>query len=402
MTIEPRKHEKNMISLPKCVRESSPFGEFLDDMETLGVLPVGSEGQRYAVIAARTNQRWWLVPLDNRRATAAGFEMLQPVSLAAKLAKVGARTIAQFGPRWLLGQNIVRLSGLPDLGNVFGGGAAHMSFFTGTDGPHRKTAIQVMDADGTILGYAKLSREKHVRPYIRNEAEMLARVTALDIASADLPRVLALHDTADLTLLVTDSCKSADMTTPLQPGAVHLRWLDDLSKRTTQVGAARLLEELANRLSVVATVAGRGWVDRITRALGALFPVEGDISLCLVHGDFTPWNSFIQGGRLYVFDWEYAHPAWPVGFDLAHFLLATIPREQQPQELSRVQENLASAHFNGNESTARRSLLLSLVCHAVFYLERLVEVRGALTDWCDAPMRATLIDRLLESGRLDA
>jgi len=151
-----------MMSLPKCVKESSPFGEFLYDMATLGVLPVKREGQRYALIAARSNPRWWLVPLDNRRATASGLEMLQPVNLATILAKAGARTIAQFGLHWFLGKGIMRLSGLPDLGDIFGGSAAHMSFFTGTDGPHQKTTMQIMDGAGSILGYAKMSRKSHL------------------------------------------------------------------------------------------------------------------------------------------------------------------------------------------------------------------------------------------------
>lgn len=32
---------------------------------------------------------------------------------------------------------------------------------------------------------------------------------------------------------------------------------------------------------------------------------EGDT--VMVHGDFTPWNSSVVGGRLYVYDWEDAH-----------------------------------------------------------------------------------------------
>ena len=387
-----------MKQLPGNIRGADAFQDFLGDLAAVEVEPVVRGGIPYAVIAARSNARWWLLPSDNGRVAAAGLEMLQPVTRAAKTGKAIACLVARFGPHRFLGKGKVRFSGLPDLSGAFGSEAVHVAYFTGTDGPHRKTAMQVMDAYGAILGYGKVSRNKHIRPYIRNEAEMLARVAALGLATVDLPRVLALRDDANLTMLITDSHKSSDVISPRQPGALQLLWLDELRMRTKHFGAALLLEHLARRLSAVETVAGAGWVNRITQALGALHPVAGDIELCLVHGDFTPWNSFVQGGRLYVFDWEYAHPAWPVGFDLVHFLLASIPPSQQPRELPRVLDTLASTQFYGNKDAARRALLLSLVCHALFYISRLAEAQDDLTDWCYGPVRAEMIDVLLSAG----
>lgn len=390
-----------MTFLPDDILKSPPFQAFLADMATLGVTPVAEGGRAYAVIAARSNARWWFLPLEDRRAAAAGLELMHPITRAAKAAKITARVVAQLGLCRFLGKGQMRLSCLPELTRAFGSEASHLAYFTGTDGPHRKTTVQVMKADGTILGYCKLSRKKHVRPYIRNEAEMLARVAALNLATADLPHVIALSDDADLTLLVTDSQKSADAMSPVQLGALHLRWLDELCTRTKRFGAATLLADLAGRIAAIKEVAGEEWANRISRSLDALHPVKTDIQLCFVHGDFTPWNSFTCGDRLYVFDWEYANPAWPVGFDFVHFMLSTIPPNRQLQQLPRVLEELASAQFARHKESAHRALLLSLVCHAVFYLGRLAEVQGALTDWRDGPVRATLIDRMLDAGGLD-
>lgn len=382
--------------------ELPAFQAFLADMAALGVTPVAEGGRAYAVIAARSNARWWLLPLENRRASAAGLEMLHPVTRATKTAKTLMRVTALSGLCRLLGSGQVRFSGLPDISKVFGSEAVHVAYFTGTDGPHRKTSLQVMDDHGEILGYAKLSREEHVRSYIRNEAAMLARVTSLGLTSVDIPQVLELHENGDLTLLATDSCKSADVATHLKLGSAQQHWLEDLHARTAQLGAALLLKDLARRLAVVENVVGAGWVNRINQALGALDPVADEIELCLVHGDFTPWNSFVQCDRLYVFDWEYADPSWPVGYDLVHFMLASIPAERQPQELPRIIRRLASVHFRGKEEAARHALLLSLVCHALFYLGRIAEVHGKLSDWAEGPVRAALIDGLLDARRLEA
>ena len=83
-----------------------------------------------------------------------------------------------------------------------------MAFFTGTDGPHRKTTIQLMDNDGAILGYCKMSRKSHIRPYLRNEADMLSHVANLELRSANIPNVLEFRDDASITFLVTNSLKT--------------------------------------------------------------------------------------------------------------------------------------------------------------------------------------------------
>ena len=374
------------------------FDAFLADIAELGVMPGGKGPENFAIIAARSNPRWWLLPLANRRAAEAGLEMLQPVTKAATLAKAVARGLARFGPQRMLGRGHLRLSGLPDLDGAFGEQAARVAYFTGTDGPHRKTAIQVMDADGAILGYAKLSRAPHIRPYIRNEAQMLERVVGLGLSTADVPRVLALRDDGDITLLVTDSRKSKAVSTPLQPGPEHLRWLEDLRRKTEWTGPTQILDDLSARLAALESLSGTEWSGRIRRVLEQIRPVAGTIPLCLTHGDFTPWNSFLQAGRLYVFDWEYAAPAWPVGFDLAHFMLSTIPPDQQPQSLPKVLEALASAHFGGDRKASRQALILSLVCHALFYLGRLAEAEKPLHDWAEGPVRGIMIDLLLNGG----
>ena len=379
------------------ILQTPPFQAFLADLEALGVTLVEEGGRAYVVIAARSNLRFWLLPLDNARVATAGLEMLQPVNHTAKAAKFVASAMAKLGFYRFLGKRQFRFLILPDFSHAFGLQSTHVAYFTGTDGPHRKTSMQVMDINGVILGYVKLSRKNYIRPYLRNEAEMLERVRALDIESADIPRVLALYDNIDFTLLVTDSCKSADVNSPLQLKALHLKWLEDLRKSTIQVGAGPLLEDLASRLSIIKSVVDDTWVCRITRALSVLHPDEGKIPLCLVHGDFTPWNSFVKNDRLYVFDWEYSNLAWPVGFDLVHFLLATTPREKQLKDLPRILKSLASAHFDYKEGAARRALILSLVCHAVFHLSRLVEAQSVLKGWCDGAMRASLIDLLLDA-----
>ena len=46
------------------------------------------------------------------------------------------------------------------------------------------------------------------------------------------------------------------------------------------------------------------------------------------HGDFTPWNMFVEKGELFVFDWEYAGWGYPKGLDRYHFWMQTAIHEK--------------------------------------------------------------------------
>ncbi len=388
-----------MRRLPEEIREAQPFCAFLADLAALGVVPVSEGGLRYAVIAARSNPRWWLLPLEDGRSAAAGLEMLQPVTMTARLAKIVARGLAHLGPHRILGRGQLCLSGLPDVGNVFSHEQLHIAYFTGTDGPHRKTVLQLMDESGAILGYAKLSRAPHVRPYLRNEAQMLARVRDFRLKSANVPDVLVCRDDEAMTLLVTDSLKSTAHSAPLAPKKQHFDFLAELRARTERPNAQEVLATLARKVATLTSTAGPEWIERLARVNADLRPVAERIPVCFAHGDFTPWNSFLQEGRLYVFDWEYANDAWPVGFDLAHFHLATKTPKAQLSSIPMLTNELAQAHFHGDEAQAADALILSLACHSVFYLSRLQEAQSPVSSWTDATTRAAMIDRMLESQR---
>jgi hypothetical protein len=321
--------------------------------------------------------------------------MLQPVSWMARLAKILAGWVAKFGPRYFLGKGQIRLSGLPNFGDAFAGLEENVACFTGTEGPHRKTALQVLDKDSAILGYAKLSREIHVRHYLRNEARMLCYLSELKIVSADVPALLRLQDDEEVTLLLTDSLKSPSYDVPLEPGPEHIAFLEELRSKSVKKGARATLDWLEGETARLAETAGYAWSARLGRVNEVLRPQVASLQVCLTHGDFTPWNCFKQAGRLYVFDWEYAQDSWPVGFDLAHFYLATVESDAQPDKVPFLLDALARAHFEGGRGQARYALMLSLACHAAFYLGRLYETGQPLHAWPGAAARAEMIDRLL-------
>ncbi len=98
-----------------------PFHDFLADLEALGTQRTASGGDRYSVVAARSNLRWWLIPSDQGTACArAGYEMLQPMSRTSQLAKWGLQTLESLRLLgWFRGDEI-RLTGTPGFLSSFG------------------------------------------------------------------------------------------------------------------------------------------------------------------------------------------------------------------------------------------------------------------------------------------
>jgi thiamine kinase-like enzyme len=372
------------------------FQAFLGDVEILGLKPSEFGRDRYLIVGARSNARWWLLPAADNRAMAMGLNMFQPVSVSAHFAKFIGKTSARLGITWPIFRRDIFFTGSPNLESLFDGAVLSFAFFTGTAGPHRKTTVQIMNIFGDVLGYAKISKASAVRPFLRNESNALCRVSKMDLHTADVPKVLFLREEDQATMLVTDGVKNSRASSPSKLTSKHIEFLHELRSKTSEFGANSLIEKISKEVAFVETLDG-GWSDRIKRALQTLTPRSNAIELCLAHGDFTPWNCYVQDERLYVFDWEYSDPALPTGYDVAHFILSSSSRTDQLAASSKVLTALSKTYFGENTQCARDAFLLSLICHAIFYLKRLILTDMPLSAWDDQQIRGMLIEKLIDA-----
>ena len=108
----------------------------------------------------------------------------------------------------------------------------------------------------------------------------------------------------------------------MQYNSLHEDFLGRLRNIHQLVRQGRvLLEEVAARWHKADTLLDSNW-----RALGeaalarAKRELDGRTVQCgVTHGDFVPWNTRVDGGRLFVFDWESASWEAPGGWDEFHF-----------------------------------------------------------------------------------
>lgn len=376
------------------MNQSSPFTEFLEDLAQVGV-HAERHGTIYGLLAARTNRRWWLFPLDKGpKCASAGLEMFQAGNIPARLAKKATQLRAAWAPCTFGPDETAYLSGSPSFLDVFQKPDVCCAYFTGTDGPHRKTSAQVMTHSGVILGYAKMTRKLGLKRYIANEANYLQQLGELNLRAAEVPKLLSYSDGGTATWLVTDSLRDNKNQVTLEFGLKHAAFLSEVAHKTKRWRGLELFQDLRSTIQSLGSKLHNGWSDRFQRGLSWLTHMKS-IPVCLAHGDFTPWNSFVLDKKLYVFDWEYAHPMYPVGYDHTHFLLSSNPDAPIHRMLDHLESAVSNQWYEGNKRTAQSAIILSLLIHASFYIKRSLEMGSNADDWSESYRRGKIVDAML-------
>lgn len=360
-----------------------------------GTLPFG-------VLAGHAGTRWFLLPLHPRAASRGALALVQPLRRAPRTLRHLSEWALGAGLAPALWRRRVHVAGGADPAGVFGAAAAHCAFLTGTAGPHRKLVVQYMDGDGHALGYAKVSRTPAVQTLLANEAATLAMLHAARLQSARVPRVLQRTLAGGTAILATDTVAGPRGPRPLQLQASHLAFLDELAARTPHtVSGEALLAVWQAQVRGIAHHLSAAWQVRLAHALRNLGAQASRIApRGLAHGDFTPVNCFPVGGRLFVFDWEYAGDAYPADFDLIRFLdVATHTSPRHPHAWIAVLLHTLARTLERSEAEARARLVAYVCARALRGALRQPPTGGEPLRWAGQDADAALLDALLAPRR---
>jgi len=354
----------------------------------------------YGVLSGRTGSRFFLIPARPRAVSAGSLALVQPVRFAPRAAKGLATAAARLGLTGFLLPRKVHISGSRAFLRKTDCGAGHSAFLTGTPGPHRKLSVQLMDGAGRIKGYAKVSLAPAVHLLLAHEADMLRLLGAINLSSALIPRVLLNEMRTDVAVLATDTVRTTDARCLVDLHPLHLDVLEELATRTASEWARSgesLLVDWASQIQRIASHLSLPWRQRFDRALKVLAAEPQLIaSRGLAHGDFTPVNSFRQGGRLCVFDWEYAGDGYPADYDLICFLDAVARLHgARPVALANILERRLQG-LGRSLAEANRRLIAFFCVYALRGASRQPLLAGQVVDWSSADHEARILDSLLD------
>ena len=217
---------------------------------------------------------------------------------------------------------------------MFGRSDLEMAVILGVPRLNRKPVLQVLAADGSVVGYVKAAWNDLTAALVRNETRVLSHLAATGPTTFTPPAFVAAGQWGDLELIAASALPNAarpDQAQVFDPPMPVIAEIAGLWGRS----AAKLADSpyWAGLRERQHAQSGSDLLDR------AIDWVEGrigstEIAFGAWHGDFTPWNMARLGGgsrgpgeagRTYVWDWERAAPA-PAGLDLLHFVFQSVCR----------------------------------------------------------------------------
>lgn len=244
------------------------------------------------------------------------------------------------------------------------------AFRIGVPGAYRKIVAALPVASGREWCFGKLPAHDGGIPPIARETDVLRRLAECDSLDGLHPRVIGFTTFRDRPLLVLSGGPTAAARRRL--GRTHREFLDRLygaTGRKSSFGRSSIWERWTSDLTLLDT--DPRWqraretlsraADRVTDRLAGR-----EVTLCMAHGDFVPWNTRALPNSIYAFDWEKALDESIPGHDAFHFEI--VPRVLRGRGISppRVAMRLArrrTMDFGIDAETAYLGFLVETGLH---------------------------------------
>ncbi len=245
------------------------------------------------------------------------------------------------------------------------------AMFTGTPGPNRKALIACQCKEGKSL-FLKLSVGQNAASLLLREYASLNICKELALDSAYTPEPLEV--TANWLKL-----------SALEPGSrslklnhIHLNFLKELRRKTKLARPLKDVTFWKQCLSKLRTL-DLSSNENIPRAMKRkiqwfLAKVNENqvVELNYAHGDFTPWNCYINKGKVAIYDLELAQNNMPLGFDAFHFVVQKgilVERKSWIRILKEIETDVTPKLFDGDLKKSHNYLALYLANQILYSLE---------------------------------
>ena len=272
--------------------------------------------------------KYWIVPVQGMRTA---MSLYQPSGIKGKMVKALLPCLHWIAPvrKAIKAQRLqCRLNS--ELHNllckVFNVQEIEFAVFEGTPSVHQKITMQLSN-NGRILGYCKLSMNNDIKELFEKECGILERLCKSGVTS--IPKALYCGTlTGGIYIFVQSTEKQSSSKVVHEWSVLQEEFLAQLHENTKttlvfeESDYYTTLSELEQRLEWLPQNIDRTIVANAIAVVKKKYSNK-DVEFSASHGDFTPWNMFANGKKLFVFDFEYAAMTYPVGLDRYHFFTQT-------------------------------------------------------------------------------
>lgn len=187
--------------------------------------------------------------------------------------------------------------------------------------PNRKPVLHLLDEDGRLVAVAKVAVDDLTARLVRTEFAALQRLANNLVSGVGVPAPLHLSEWLGFPVAVQAplSLRHA-RTKPTLAGVLPaIRWIT----RGGRSGRTVCVETpwwggLRDRVEQAPAGKLGDWL-RSSQALAASGLASTELTVGAWHGDLTPWNVAMRGGRALIWDWERYALDVPTGFDVLHY-----------------------------------------------------------------------------------
>lgn len=293
------------------------------DYSKLWIINQNGKELKYIELNNTVGQKW-LIPLKNSNTH---LSLFQPSSLKGKLV-VAAFNIIKHFPFILkkINARSIRLNFssqfISFIEDLFHAKQCEIGVFCGSPGKHQKLTLLVANKD-SILGYCKLSDNPELLSIFQQEADCLAYLKSKGINNipeslfdGELPNLKGVYAFIQTTIR-KGKVTSANYLN--QSVFSFVTQMFDLTKKRLGYQDSDFCKSVDTLKSYI-SLFDKEEQNIINRAIEEIEKTLNQSSFySAYHGDFTPWNSFLQGDKLFVFDFEYFQKYTMPFMDYFHF-----------------------------------------------------------------------------------
>lgn len=276
---------------------------------------------------ANADGKVWVMPQKNMRL---GMMLYQPSAWKGYLFKKLFPYLSWCKPVRMalhieLVQNPIPVEMRHKLEDVFGISNLEYSYFGGTPGVHRKVSIQIYK-DGRILGYCKTTTNRDIYALFKHEEMILNELNRRKVKGIPLC-IYSGEWKAGEFLFVQTTVKTIKSKIVHELDSVVSSFLSHLKRQTLVSCRFEETDEYEWLCRLEMNIYKLSKEEQIVVCKGIdnvkMFFKDKEHSFSAYHGDYTPWNMFVEKETLFVFDFEYAGMRYIPYLDIMHHFTQT-------------------------------------------------------------------------------
>lgn len=271
----------------------------------------------------------WLIPQKN---VSVALNIYQPSSIKGRLLKLLFPLFHRlpFVPL-IIGAERTQCGLTPEftdfLKRTFALKTFETALFCGTPSVHQKITMQVFSGK-SIHGYCKITDNDEVYHLFLKEKKLL---DTLDANGVDgIPKPFFAGKLCENCYAFAQSTSKTKHSRVLHVwSGIHQKFISDLYDKTRErmlfddSDYCKNISALKEQLNRLPDCIDKEEVNTVIERIVGMY-VGKTVLFSACHGDFTPWNMFVEKGELFVFDWEYAQLSYPPMLDRYHFFTQSV------------------------------------------------------------------------------